>query len=123
MNMPACLEKARAANIEAGRTVQYWLTLQVDADAPAGGYQGDIEITQEGENAHRLSLTVKIFPITLLEPTVSLGFWKLQQAYDGEIGTIADVYETMSHHGVNTVFTGFFSNDFEGFHFRSMDGT
>jgi hypothetical protein len=105
MDMPTYLEKARTVDIEAGTTVQYWLTLQVDADAPAGVYQGDIEITQEGENAHRLSLTVKIFPITLLEPTVTLGFWDLQRAYDGEIGTIADVYETMSHHGVNAVFT------------------
>jgi len=105
MNMPVCLEKARAVNIEAGRTVQYWLTLQADADAVAGVYRGDIEITQEGGKAHELSLTVKVFPITLLEPTVTLGFWDLDRRYKGEIGTIADVYKIMSHHGGNTVFT------------------
>ena len=38
MNMPTYLEKARTVNIEAGTTVQYWLTLQVDANAPWRGY-------------------------------------------------------------------------------------
>ena len=105
MNMPTYLEKARAVDIEAGRTVPYWLTLQVDANTAAGVYRGDIEITQEGGNAHKLSLTVQVFPITLLDSTVPLGFWDSAQAYEREIGPVAEEYKTLRRYGTNAVFT------------------
>ena len=106
MEMPTYLEEARAADVAAGTTVQYWLTMHVDADAGAGVYQGDIEITQEGGSAHTLSLTVQVSPVTLLEATVALGFWDFQEEpYGGEIGTVAEVYETMQRHGMNAVVT------------------
>jgi len=106
MNMPTYLEKARPADVAAGTTVQYWLTVHMDADAQAGVYEGDVEIRQEGAEAHTLGLRVEVLPITLLEPTVTLGFWDFQEEpYGGQIGTVAEVYETMRRHGMNAVVT------------------
>ncbi len=117
MAMPTYLEEARAVDVAVGTTVQYWLTVHVDKDAHAGVYEGDILIRREGGAAHAIRLSVEVLPITLVEPTVTLGFWDFQaEPYGGEIGTVTEVYETMRQHGMNAVFTkaGLWERDPEG---------
>ena len=117
MAMPTYLEEARAVDVAAGTTVQYWLTVHVDKDAHAGVYEGDILIGREGGAAHAIRLSVEVLPITLVEPTVTLGFWDFQaEPYGGEIGTVTEVYETMRRYGMNAVFTkaGLWERDPEG---------
>lgn len=48
MNMPMYSEEAQPIDVDAGRTVQYCLTVAVSAEAPAGTYEGDIEVSHRG---------------------------------------------------------------------------
>jgi len=106
MDMPTYLEEARAVDAAAGTTLQYWLTVTVGEEARAGMYHGDVEIRQEGGGTYTVDLAVDVLPIVLVEPRVTLGFWDFAyQNYDGEIGTVGDVYATMRRHGMNAVFT------------------
>jgi len=105
MNMPMYLEEAGAADVAAERTVQYWLTVKVGADAAAGVYSGEIGISCEGTEAHTLDLAVEVLPITLLEPEITLGFWDFAyQNYRGDIGSVDEVYRVMRRHGMNALF-------------------
>ena len=105
MNMPTYLEPARRADVVAGRTVQYWLTVKVADHAPPGIYQGEIRINPQAVPPYVVDLTVEVLPIALQTPSQTLGFWDFQRPYRGEIGTLDQVYQMMSAHGMNAVFT------------------
>jgi hypothetical protein len=102
MNMPTYLESPRPVDVEAERTLQYWLTVHVGSDARAGTYDGDVEITQQAGEAQTLRITVEVLPIDLDEPTIALGFWDFD-TYNGQLGSVADVYMTMRRYGMNAV--------------------
>ena len=99
MNMPTYLELARPVNVAANRTIQYWLTVQVPSNAAAGTYHGGVEISHGAGRDRKLRLAVEVLPIKLAEPTVSLGFWDVDDSalrryeadYGGGIGDVAGI--------------------------------
>lgn len=104
MNMPTYLEKTRLVDVVAGRTVQFWLTVKIENDARPGMYQGEIRISHEQGQPYGIKIKLEVLPVSLVEPSQTLGFWDYQRPYKGEIGTIGQVYQMMSEHGMNAIF-------------------
>lgn len=105
MNIPTYLEALRPIDLAADTTVQFWLTLKVAEDAPAGTYRGKVHIDHEDAPPHAIDVTLEVLPITLVPSPNVLGFWDFQRPYGDEIGPIGQVYATMARYGVNAVFT------------------
>ncbi len=103
MNMPTYLEKLRLLDIAAGRTVQFWATVKVEDNAAPGIYHGKIRLSDEHGTAYSIKIKVNVLGIDLIEPPQTLGFWDFQRAYKDEIGTLDQVYQVMSEHGMNAV--------------------
>ena len=105
MNMPTYLEQPRLLDVSAGLTVRYWLTVKVEQDAVPGTYRGEIQLSQEEGAGHRIEIELEVLPVSLIEPPHTLGFWDFQRPYFGEIGPLDQVYQIMSRHGINAVFS------------------
>ena len=54
--------------IAAGRNKQFWLTVHVPADAPAGTYEGTVTVRAGDAILAELALGVEVLPFELLEP-------------------------------------------------------
>lgn len=105
MNMPTYLEESRLIDMVSGRTVQFWLTVEVPQDAEPGIYEGQIQVSHDQSGPYPVMLTLEVLPVALVTPDFRLGFWDFQRAYHGEIGSLDDVYQIMNRHGINAVFT------------------
>ena len=64
----ALLPLDRNTRIEAGQSAVFWATMRVPADAVAGDYFGELDVTADGEN-RRLALTLRVDDQTLPAPT------------------------------------------------------
>ncbi|MEE3370075.1 MAG: hypothetical protein VX346_12090 [Planctomycetota bacterium] len=105
MYMPSYLEHVRPTDVTANRTLQYWLTIKTQENTAPGTYRGRVSISARKTNTCTLDLQVDVLPVKLRQPVQTLGFWDFQRPYQGELGTLSTVYQTMHSHGMNTVFT------------------
>lgn len=105
MNMPTYLEEPRLIDMVAERTVQFWLTTEVPSDAKPGTYEAQVQVSHDQSDPYPVMLTLEILPVALVKPDLRLGFWDFQRPYQGEIGSLDEVYQTMNRHGINAVFT------------------
>ena len=64
----ALLPLEKTTRIEAGKSAVFWATIRVPADAVAGDYFGELDVSADGEN-RRLALTLRVDDQTLPAPT------------------------------------------------------
>ena len=70
-----------------------------------GKYEGEISICHTQGQSVSTNITLEVLPVRLVEPSHILGFWNFQRDYHGEIGQLDEVYQIMSRHGMNAVFS------------------
>jgi len=106
-------------DIPAGTNKQFWITVSVPPEAPAGDYAGGIELTTP-EGGRRIALNLRILPFTLADPFLVYSiYYRGELSADWPEGSISSEYkseaqlraelENMFRHGVTnpTVYQGF----------------
>ena len=64
---PTLMEKRPTVDIDQDRTQQYWLTVYVPSQTPAGTYSGTITISSTGNPDYMMDVTVEVLGIELLD--------------------------------------------------------
>jgi len=65
----------RPVDLPAGRLQQYWLTIHIPEDQPAGLYEGHVNIRAGSELRARIPISVEVMPFDLPEPMLDYGFY------------------------------------------------
>jgi hypothetical protein len=65
---PMLAESKLPAELAAGRTYTYWVTVKVPSDAAAGKYTGLLQFSAAGAPAKNVPLHITVWPIKLLTP-------------------------------------------------------
>ena len=110
---PRLLVPAQPISAPAHHNRQFWLTLRVPPQTPAGTYTGRINVEADGVAA-ALPWTVHVHPFSLEPPGVSLGMWdnlinkhdvafKWEERDEFVRGLIRNQLEDMIAHGLNGV--------------------
>ncbi|MEE3368300.1 MAG: hypothetical protein VX346_03035 [Planctomycetota bacterium] len=93
-------------DIDRDYTEQFWLTVQVPAEASAGVYQGAIQLLLEGVVVKRLELNVEVRPIQLLEPDAAFGMYfdhgRIPRQW-ASADYLEKYYRDMADHGMTSV--------------------
>ncbi len=104
MHAPALLEGGSPVTVAAGRTQQFWLTVHVPPQTPAGEYDGSITITPEDAPPSSLKLILRVYPFDLREPQdVSLGMYEQLWSPTTDGAWLLDRFGKMRAHGMTTV--------------------
>jgi len=68
---PATLRTA----LQAKQLKQFWVTVEIPADQPAGSYRGQIQLLSQGQEVARLPIQIFVLPTTLEPPGVLTGMY------------------------------------------------
>lgn len=104
LRSPNHIEPAAPVGVDAGQTQQFWLTVDVPADAPPGRYSGEVRIDVAGDE----SVTVPWqFDLAAVKPQPVTGKWLGMYSYHfphDTRETIARDMADMKAHGMTTTF-------------------
>lgn len=104
MRAPALLQTRSEVSIAAGRTQQFWLTVHVPPQTPAGRYTGSITITPQNAPTSSLELVLRVYPFELPEPSdISLGMYDQLWSARTDGAWLRDRFADMRAHGMTTV--------------------
>ncbi|NOY79425.1 MAG: hypothetical protein GXP31_00320 [Kiritimatiellaeota bacterium] len=101
MLMPVYVAPAVPFDIEAGRTIQFWNTLAVPADAAPGVYRGAVRVSTGSGVSRRLQVRLTVHPFALETPP-HMFFGMYSRRHDGP-GRMDEIYRDMREHGMTTV--------------------
>jgi hypothetical protein len=73
--VPILLEKVAPGDLTAGEVRQFWLSVYVSSDTPAGLYEGDLRLTYDTVQEQTVRVHLRVLPIQLLRPPTAYGFW------------------------------------------------
>lgn len=101
MTVPLYLEPVAEADVPAGSSQPFWLTVRVPEEARPGTYRGEVRIAAEGGDAARVLLRVEVLPIRLVEPEgVYFGMYARHRRDDQ---WLRRNFHDMRQHGMTTV--------------------
>lgn len=107
---PVYLEKRASIDLSQPKTAQYWLTISIPRDQPAGTYRARIRIEADDVPPSNVALRVEVLPFHLEEPPTIFGMYHLlsgtwRSTYHHLPGAIDLHAEDMAAHGMNGVIT------------------
>ena len=107
MIIPELLEPAAAAEVKAGATQTWWITVHVPRDAPPGEYEGSILVEPAKGPAQRLRVRLQVLPIRLKVPeNYQFGmYWGPWRSGEDAVSDeqIRAQLRDMREHGMNSV--------------------
>ena len=84
-------------DIPSGYNQQYWVTIRVPENAPAGDYSGKIQLTSAGSSLGELQLSLRVLPLQLAGPYLDYSIYYR--------GVLKDTGSISSEHKNQTQFT------------------
>ena len=104
MRAPAMLDPTLPVSVGAKQSKQFWLTVQVPANATPGDYSGAVTFTPGTGRPTRLKLAVHVYPFALPEPqNVWLGMYDQLWALRSDANWLRDHCADMRAHGMTSV--------------------
>ncbi len=104
MRAPTLLEAVSEVEVPAGRTQQFWLTIHVPPDTPAGEYAGTITVAPQDAAPSPLALILRVHPFELREVQgVSLGMYDQLWSATADGAWLRDRFADMRGHGMTTL--------------------
>lgn len=101
---PNHLEPFDSVDVPANRTQQFWLTVDVPADAPAGRYAAELRITPAGAPAKALHVDLEVLPVRTVPPRALIaGMYSYFGPEDTKPAILRD-FRDMRDHGMTTTF-------------------
>jgi hypothetical protein len=102
---PNHLEPFDSADVAAGRTQQFWLTVDVPREARPGRYEGRLRVAPAAAPARELRLFLEVLPARVPEPSgVMLGLYSNYGRRDTK-AKLAPEFRDMRDHGMTTTFS------------------
>ncbi len=110
--MPMSIRRVDGSGLKLTKelTRQFWITLDIPADAKAGSYQGEVTLSA-GELNIKVPLTVDVIGVALDDPDFNIGFLG---AWSPRENGYYDLAKLMKQYGMNS-FCGGPSIPFQGF--------
>ncbi|MDP7163055.1 MAG: sugar-binding protein, partial [Phycisphaerae bacterium] len=104
---PMLAESKLPAELAAGRTYIYWVTLKVPADAAPGEYAGRLQFRAAGAPAKNVPLHVTVWPIKLLTPPqMCWGYYYDVARMPDDRRTLEyqkKIFKNVAEHGTNNI--------------------
>ncbi|MBO4345129.1 MAG: hypothetical protein J5833_05210, partial [Victivallales bacterium] len=111
---PAYIESADSiAELRAGESRQFWLTMHVPKGTPAGRYKCSLTLSSDG-NDERIPLELTVHPFTLERPQIGLSFFGFPSEADEK--ELDEAMQDYADHGLTMLFI------FEAQHLLSFKG-
>ncbi len=101
MLRPVFVEETDRTEIPADTTRQFWVTVRIPPEAPAGEYRGTIALRGGRETVRKLDLKVTVHPFRLLTPPdIS---WGMYTRFRDDPEWLREAYRDMRAHGMTTI--------------------
>ena len=100
--VPDIIRADVAADLDAGRTRQFWLEVQAPDEAEPAEYRGTLTV-RVGDRERTLPLVVEVLPFRLAEPDFIHGFFGLMPDPHGPDDALEQVIQLLGTHGMTAV--------------------
>jgi len=92
------------SELEAGASVNYWLTFHADTNTPPGAHHGRILVEVQDTSAEQLDLTVQVRPFQLADARIPFGMYdfELRHKIPRPDRRVVEQYRNMAEHSHNS---------------------